>query len=250
MFSSVSFGIFLPFFGTALGAFIVYFGGKTISAKSRVALYGLASGVMIAASVFSLLLPALADKNTRLPQPSPVLLGFVLGVVFLRLTAKMIDKKTKKENGKKPRIKAADLSIIVHNVPEGMAVGVAFAGVIATGEGTLAEPFALALGIAIQNFPEGAIISLPLFADGHSKHRAFLLGALSGIVEPLAAILTLFAIGKITVFLPYCLGFAAGAMIDAVTSELLPDIGKENAPLCSLFFSLGFCLMMSLDVVF
>ncbi len=249
--SMLASGILLPFLGTTIGALTVYFGGRHISDRCRVALYGTASGVMSAASVFSLILPALESTVTRLPEPLPVLCGFFVGVAFLRWIGKALNaKKRPKQTKKTPVLSTAGLSIVLHNVPEGMAVGVAFAGAIAAGYESFAEPMALAVGIAIQNFPEGAIISLPLYADGQTKHRAFLLGMLSGIVEPIAALLTLFTARRIAVLLPYCLGFAAGAMTDAVTGELLPDMGKENAPLGSLFFSVGFCLMMTLDVVF
>lgn len=253
---SVLIGILIPFFGTVLGSGCVYLLKDEINTKVKKFLLGFASGVMISASVWSLLIPSMdiASKEGEIPW-LPASIGFLLGVGFLLLLDIVIPHlhaDSKKEEGPKnhlSKITKLTLAVTLHNLPEGMAAGVTFAGAMTGNEiMTIAGAFALSIGLAIQNFPEGAIISTPLKAAGNSKHKAFLAGALSGIVEPLGAILTILLATYITPTLPFLLAFAAGAMIYVVVEELIPDAnGKEHSNLAVIGVSLGFVLMMVLD---
>lgn len=246
---SAAWGILLPFLGTALGAACVFFLKRGLGAMVQQALSGFAAGVMAAASVWSLLLPAMA-KAAALGRFAfvPAAIGLLLGVGGMAALDGWLPRICSAFSAPDKAGNAAlFLAVTLHNIPEGMAVGVAYAGCLA-GDGmvTLAAAGALALGIAVQNFPEGAIISLPLRADGQTRWRAFSGGVLSGIVEPIAAMLTLIASGFAAQALPYLLGFAAGAMLYVVADELVPQAAQSRRG--AIFFVLGFALMMALDV--
>ena len=251
-------GILLPFAGTTLGAAMVFFMRKEMNEKLQKGLLGFASGVMIAASVWSLLIPAMdmaADMGKFAFIPGAV--GFLLGILFLLGMDKLIPHLhigASQPEGKKSSLKKTTmlvLAVTLHNIPEGMAVGVVFAGMLAENtEITLAGAMALSVGIAIQNFPEGAIISLPLRSEkGMGKGKAFLYGALSGAVEPLGAFLTVLLFRFVQPVLPYLLAFAAGAMIYVVVEELIPEASQgEHSNIGTIGFAAGFVLMMILDV--
>lgn len=251
MFFEVLQGILLPFLGTTLGAACVFFMRKGLKKSLKEIISGFAAGVMIAASVWSLLIPAMEyESSTKLGFFSffPAALGLWIGVLFLLIIDKIFPET--KKLGKLEENKMLFLSVSLHNLPEGMAVGAVYAALIVGGtlEG-LSGALALSLGIAIQNFPEGAIISMPIANDGTSKFRSFLYGVLSGIIEPIGAILTLLALSFILPLLPYLLGFAAGAMIYAVLKELAPIITRnKKSNLGIIAFSAGFSFMMILDV--
>ncbi len=250
-------GILLPFLGTVLGAGMVFAVGKTISGRLQKALLGFASGVMIAASVWSLLIPAIemAEEAGGLAWV-PAVAGFLLGMAFLLLLDTVVphlhlnDEKPEGRPSGLGRSFMLVLAVTLHNIPEGMAVGVVFAGMlegstVITGAGALA----LAIGIAVQNFPEGAIISAPLVSAGLSRKKAFGYGVLSGIVEPLGAVVTILLTSLITPILPYILAFAAGAMIYVVVEELIPEAqAGEHSNIGTVGVALGFALMMLLDV--
>lgn len=250
-------GILIPFLGTILGSAMVYIFKNKISFRLEKFLLGFASGVMIAASIWSLIIPSIdmAD-NLNVISWLPAAIGFLLGIGFLLLLDYIIPHVHKDkyiEEGPKSKLSRVTkliLAVTLHNFPEGMAVGVVFAGVLLGNTGiTLAGAFALSIGIAIQNFPEGAIISLPLKADGKSKNKSFLIGALSGIVEPIGAVLTLLLTNFIVPVLPYLLSFAAGAMIYVVVEELIPNSHEgEHSNFCVIGVGIGFVLMMILDV--
>ena len=241
-------GLLIPFLGTSLGAALVLFMKKNLNQNIQRALTGFASGVMIAASVWSLLIPAMnqAESNG---------MGFCLGMLFLLLLDTITPHMHLDETVEGPKSKLRKstmmvLAVTLHNIPEGMAVGVLYAS-WATGSAQITEAaaLALALGIAIQNFPEGAIISMPLHTNGLSKPKAFALGVLSGIVEPVAGLLTILLSGLIVPVLPYLLAFAAGAMIYVVIEELIPEMSEgEHSNIGTLMFMVGFSLMMILDV--
>lgn len=250
-------GLLIPFIGTALGASCVYLLKDKLNNVLEKFLLGFASGVMIAASIWSLLIPAmdLAENNGQIGL-IPASVGFILGVIFLLVLDYIIPhlhKNSKVQEGPKSNLKKTTmlmLAVTLHNIPEGLAVGVVFAGLIADNMIiTLAGALALSVGIALQNFPEGAIISLPLKAEGFSKNKAFLYGTLSGIVEPIVAALAILLTSFITPILPYFLSFAAGAMIYVVVEELIPDshTGKHSN-LSIIGVTLGFVLMMILDI--
>ncbi len=250
-------GIAIPFIGTSLGALMVFFMKNEINSKVEKLLLGFASGVMIAASVWSLIIPAIemAEEQGVIGW-IPATIGFVLGIFFLMLIDVIVPHlennvakgiKTNKLN----KTTMLVLAVTLHNIPEGMAVGVVFASSLTAGSGiTMAAAFALAIGIAVQNFPEGAIISMPLKSTGVSKTRAFIYGVLSGIVEPIAAIITILLTSMVVPVLPYLLAFAAGAMIYVVVDELIP----ESQSICHLSrfgtigVTIGFLVMMILDV--
>jgi len=256
MYWNVAQGLAIPFIGTLLGAVCVFFMKKELSTRVTTVLSGFAAGVMIAASIWSLLIPAI-EQSAHLDKLAffPAAAGFILGMLFLLIldmvTPHMHLDKT--VEGPKSRLKDTTmmvLAVTLHNIPEGMAVGVLYAGWL---DGTTnisgTAAFALALGIAIQNFPEGAIVSMPLHGQGMSRKKACLFGILSGIVEPIAGLITIFLSSLIIPALPYMLGFAAGAMIYVVIEELVPEIAGENhANAGTLAFMGGFCLMMALDV--
>ena len=250
-------GILLPFLGTALGAGCVFFLRREIKPLVQKGLLGFASGVMVAASVWSLLIPAM-DMSETMGKFAfiPAAAGFLLGILFLlgmdRLVPHLHLGEDKPE-GKKSSLKKTTmlvLAVTLHNIPEGMAVGVTFAGVMTENSViSLAGALALSIGIAIQNFPEGAIISMPLQSHGLSKGKAFLYGAMSGIVEPIAAVITIFLTGIAVPLLPYLLSFAAGAMIYVVVEELIPESqAGEHSNIGTIGVAAGFVLMMILDV--
>ncbi len=255
---TVFYGVLLPLFGTVLGAGCVFFLKRSFDLQLQRALTGFAAGVMVAASIWSLLIPALeqaADMGKG--AVIPVAIGFWLGILFLLLLDKLIPhlhRDTDQPEGAKigfGRTTMLLLAVTLHNIPEGMAVGVVYAGFLTgSGEITAAGALALSLGIALQNFPEGAIISMPLRAEGMKKSHAFFRGVLSGIVEPLGAAFTILAAQLVVPLLPYLLSFAAGAMLYVVVEELIPEmsVGKHSN-IGTVFFAFGFSLMMVLDVV-
>lgn len=250
-------GILIPFLGTTFGAFMVYFMKDKMNRKLQNVLLGFASGVMIAASVWSLLIPAIemAEERGGISW-FPASFGFLLGILFLLALDKLIPHLHPREI--KPEGKVSNLSkttmlllaVTLHNIPEGMAVGVVFAGALASNVNiTFLSALALSIGIAIQNFPEGAIISMPLKSEGLSKNKSFLYGVLSGIVEPLGAIITLHFTNIVTPILPYILSFAAGAMIYVVVEELIPESKEgKHSDLSTLGLAFGFVIMMILDI--
>ena len=250
-------GLLIPFAGTTLGAGCVFFMRKGISDGLQRGLTGFASGVMVAASIWSLLMPAM-DESSHMGTWAfmPAAIGFWIGVLFLLLLDHVVPHlHQKSEEPEGPRTSLGrstmlTLAVTLHNIPEGMAVGVVYAGLLAGGGGlSLAGAMALSLGIAIQNFPEGAILSLPLHSQGMDKGRAFMYGTLSGIVEPIAAFLTILASAFVVPILPYLLSFAAGAMMYVVVEELIPEMSEgEHSHVGVLAFTLGFTLMMALDV--
>ena len=265
-------GILIPFLGTSLGAGCVFFLKKSLSDDIQRALTGFAAGVMVAASVWSLLIPAMeqaADLGRLAFFPAAV--GFWLGILFLLLLDHLIPhlhQNSLQAEGPKSQLQRTTmmvLAVTLHNIPEGMAVGVVYAGYLipegmavgvvyagylaGTAQITAAGALALSLGIAIQNFPEGAIISMPLRAEGMKKGRAFWGGVLSGIVEPIGAVLTILAAGIVVPALPYLLSFAAGAMLYVVVEELIPEMSQgQHSNVGTVFFAVGFSVMMVLDV--
>ena len=250
-------GISVPFLGTTLGAFCVFFLKNELSKGMQKALTGFAAGVMVAASVWSLLIPAM-EQSSQMGKLSfvPAVAGFWVGILFLLLLDRVIPHLhagSEEAEGPKVALKRTTmlvLAVTLHNIPEGMAVGVIYAGFLAGDmQITAASALALSLGIAIQNFPEGAIISLPLRAEGEKKSKAFLGGVLSGVVEPIGAVLTLAAAQLILPALPYLLSFAAGAMLYVVIEEMIPEMSQgKHSNIGTLFFAVGFSIMMMLDV--
>ena len=250
-------GILLPFLGTVLGAACVFIMRDALPPAVQKSLTGFAAGVMVAASVWSLLIPAMEEAG-HLGQLAflPAVAGFWLGVLFLLLldrTIPHLHQGSASPEGPRTRLGRTAmlvLAVTLHNIPEGMAVGVVLAGRMAGDETiSLTGALALSIGIALQNFPEGAIISMPLRAEGAGKKRAFLYGVLSGVVEPLAALLTILAAGLILPALPYLLSFAAGAMLYVVVEELIPEASAgEHSNLGTLAFAAGFTVMLALDV--
>ena len=249
-------GILIPFAGTALGAAMVFILKKEISESLQKILTGFAAGVMVAASFWSLLQPALeSSEHLGTLAFLPAAVGFLVGVGFLLLLDEVTPHMhfNHQDEGPKTGLKRTTkliLAVTLHNIPEGMAVGVVYAGVRSGNAGiTSAGALALALGIAIQNFPEGAIVSMPLRAEGMDKGRTFLYGALSGIVEPIAAAVTILAASAVVPAMPYLLAFAAGAMMYVVVEELTPEMSEgKHSNWGTIAFSLGFVLMMILDV--
>ena len=255
--SDAFYGILIPFLGTSLGAGCVFFLKKALSDSIQRALTGFAAGVMVAASVWSLLIPAM-EQSAAMGRLSfiPAAVGFALGILFLLILDQVIPHQHMNSDtpeghrstlGKNTMLL---LAVTLHNIPEGMAVGVVYAGLESGGGANIAAASALALslGIAIQNFPEGAIISMPLRSSGMGKGKAFLLGTLSGAVEPVAAVLTVLLSGFVVPVLPYLLSFAAGAMIYVVVEELIPEMsGEPHSNIGTVAFAVGFIIMMSLD---
>ena len=250
-------GILIPFLGTSLGAACVYFMKQGMSLSVKRSANGFAAGVMVAASVWSLLIPAI-DQSAGLGKMSfmPAFIGFWFGILFLLLLDNVVPHlhqgATEPEGPKSSlqRTTMLVLAVTLHNIPEGMAVGVVYAGVVAGNVGiTLAGALALSIGIAIQNFPEGAIISMPLKSEGVDKHKSFVYGVLSGIVEPIAAVITIMASEIVVPILPYLLAFAAGAMIYVVVEELIPEMSQgKHSNIGTIAFAVGFSIMMVLDV--
>ena len=255
--NEVMIGILVPFLGTSLGSACVFFMKKNMSDYLQRALTGFAAGVMVAASIWSLLLPAI-EQSASMGKFSfvPAVVGFWIGILFLLLVDSVVphlhrnSEKAEGIHSKLQRTTMLVLAVTIHNIPEGMAVGVVFAGYL-TGNAqiTAAGAMALAIGIAIQNFPEGAIISMPLRSEGMNKGKAFLGGMLSGIVEPIGAVLTILAASLIVPALPYFLSYAAGAMLYVVVEELIPEMSEgEHSDIGTIFFAVGFSVMMVLDV--
>ena len=250
-------GVMIPFAGTAAGAACVFFMKKNLSRNVQRALTGFAGGVTVAASVWSLIIPAM-EQSDSMGKLSflPAVIGFWLGILFLLLLDSVIPHlhmNAEKAEGPKSRLARTTmmvLAVTLHNIPEGMAVGVVYAGFLSgSAEITSGGALALSLGIAIQNFPEGAIISMPLHAEGKSKRKAFFDGVLSGVVEPAAAVLTILLSSVIVPAMPYLLSFAAGAMMYVVVEELIPEMSEgEHSNIGVIMFAAGFTLMMALDV--
>jgi ZIP family zinc transporter len=254
--TQIALGVLIPFLGTTLGSALVFLLKKQLSVRVQKSLTGFAAGVMVAASFWSLLQPALeSSENMGKLSFVPAAVGFLIGVGFLLfldiVTPHMhLDHQDEGPISGLKRTTKLILAVTLHNIPEGMAVGVVYAGfrsgnVGVTGAGALA----LALGIALQNFPEGAIVSMPLRAEGMSKGMTFLYGVLSGVVEPIAAAITIVAAGAVVPVMPYLLAFAAGAMMYVVVEELIPEMSEgKHSNWGTIAFSLGFVLMMVLDV--
>ncbi len=252
----ILFGLLIPFFGTTSGAAMVFVLRSELSQSSRKVLTGFAAGVMVAASFWSLLNPAIESSSALgLWAFVPAVIGFLAGIAFLLALDELTPHLhfNNEEEGPKSGLKRTTkliLAVTLHNIPEGMAVGVVYAGFL-TGSAsiTIGGALALAIGIAIQNFPEGAIISMPLHAEGKSKAKSFLYGVLSGVVEPVFGALTVLAAGFIVPAMPYLLSFAAGAMVYVVVEELIPEMSEgEHSNIGVLMFAFGFTVMMSLDV--
>ncbi len=254
---AILWGLLIPFLGTAAGAACVFFMRRALSTAVQRALTGFAAGVMVAASIWSLIVPAIEQSGAMGKWAFlPAFLGFWCGILFLLALDRLIPHlHANAEQAEGPKSLLARttmmvLAVTLHNIPEGMAVGVVYAGVrsgsaLITAGGALS----LALGIAIQNFPEGAIISMPLHAEGKGKGAAFGLGVLSGAVEPVFGALTVLAAGLIGPAMPYLLSFAAGAMLYVVVEELIPEMSAgEHSNLGTVFFAVGFSIMMALDV--
>ena len=250
-------GFIIPFIGTTLGSAMVFFMKDRMNKKIEKLLLGFASGVMIAASIWSLIIPSIdMAKEQKIIPWLPATVGFLLGILFLLGLDHLIPHlhvNNNKKEGLKVNFKKTTMMILavtLHNIPEGMAVGVIFAGALfGNGSITLAGAFALAIGIAIQNFPEGAIISMPLKAEGVKKSDAFWYGTASGIVEPAGAGLTILLTNLVVPILPYLLSFAAGAMIYVVVEELIPEAQNgQQTYIGTLGVAIGFIVMMILDV--
>lgn len=250
-------GILLPLLGTMLGSAFVFFMKKDIPDRLQKTLLGFASGVMVAASVWSLLIPSIDMASTSLEglrSVLPAAVGFLLGMGFLLLIDELTPhlhlgaEKAEGPRSKLSRTAMLALAVTIHNLPEGMAVGVVFAG---EAQGlTLSAALAVSIGIAIQNIPEGAIISMPMHAEGNSRWRSFLIGSLSGVVEPIGSIAILLLASVLGVALPYLLAFAAGAMMYVVVEELIPETAEgTHTNLSTIGFAVGFVLMMVMDVV-
>lgn len=251
------YGVLIPFLGTSLGAACVFFLKKSLGDLVQRALTGFAAGVMVAASIWSLLIPAIARSAERGRWAfASAAVGFWVGVLFLLGLDHAIPhlhRNAQQTEGPKSQLRRTTmmvLAVTLHNIPEGMAVGVVYAGYLAgDAQITSAGALALSLGIAIQNFPEGAIISLPLRAEGMGQSKAFAGGVLSGVVEPVGAVVTIWAAQAVLPALPYLLSFAAGAMLYVVVEELIPEMSQgQHSNVGTLCFALGFSVMMALDV--
>ena len=230
----VIFGILIPFIGTIIGAACVYIMKKEINKKLEIIIYGFAAGVMMAALIWSLIIPAIESSSVI-----PVVVGLILGVGTFYLMDLYFNKKKKINN--------LMVAVTLHNIPEGMAVGVAFASYLVGGL-SLAAAYALAIGIAIQNFPEGSVVSFPLLKQGFSKRKAFMYGFISGIFELLGTLVTLLFTNFVVVILPYMLSIAAGAMMYVIVVELIPE-SNDKSKLNVIGFLIGFIIMMVLDVM-
>lgn len=253
-------GLLIPFIGTSLGAALVYVMKDELSIKVQKSLSGFAAGVMVAASIWSLLIPAIDMAEGDMGRMSfiPAVIGFMVGIIFLLFLDNAIPHQhidsdlpegPKNESLRKTTMMV--LAVVIHNIPEGMAVGVTFAGAMYGSEVSLTQAIVLSIGIAIQNFPEGAIISMPLRSVGVDKNKAFGQGVLSGAVEPIAAIITILLSTIMIPILPYLLAFAAGAMFYVVVEELIPEAtgeGEAHTNVGTIGFSIGFLVMMVLDV--
>ena len=248
---NIAIGILIPFIGTTFGSALVYIMKNKIKSEVERFLLGFASGVMIAASVWSLLIPAIemeeAKNSIAWVQPS---IGFASGILFLLLIDIIVPYFKFNKETKLKRTTMLILAVTIHNIPEGMAVGAIFAGFLSGNVGiTYAGALALSIGIAIQNFPEGAIISMPLKSEGYNKNKSFIIGTLSGIVEPIAAVLTIILTNIMTPLMPFLLSFAAGAMIYVVAEELIPGANtQKQSSIGTIGVGIGFMIMMILDV--
>ncbi len=249
-------GLLIPFLGTTLGAAMVFFMRNELNDKLRKLLLGFAAGVMVAASVWSLLIPSIEmGEQMSIAAWMPAVIGFLGGMFFLLILDTIIPHlhiNSNEPEGLKSNLKKTTMlvfAITLHNIPEGMAVGVVLAGAMADNAiVSLSGALALAIGIAIQNFPEGAIVSMPLKTEGRSKANAFWLGTLSGVVEPIAGIITILLTDLVTPILPYLLSFAAGAMIYVVIEELIPESQDgHHSNIATIGFAIGFAMMMVLD---
>lgn len=254
-------GIIIPFLGTSLGAICVFFMKNKMNPMMNKALTGMAAGIMMAASVWSLLIPSMEmSENLGKFAFFPAVVGFLIGIFFLlildifvfRLKQQKDSQRLEEislERSKQKKVLLLVFVIVLHNIPEGMAVGAAFAGSLSQNSIVFAEAFTLSIGIAIQNIPEGAIVSMPLRSEGMSRGKAFLYGVLSGVVEPVGAFFTLLLVEKIQQILPFLLSFAAGCMIYVIVQELIPESVDKKLPIIGILsFSIGFLLMMVLDV--
>lgn len=254
----VLFGLLMPFIGTSLGAACVFFVKNELNPRVQKTFLGFASGVMVAAAIWSLLIPAM-EMSEHMEKLAfiPAVVGFLLGMGMLLIMDKTIPHLhmgSEENEGPKVALKKTTmlvLAVTLHNIPEGLSAGAVFAGVLSGNQNvTIAGAFVLSLGIAIQNFPEGAVISMPLRGAGMSRGKSFLIGALSGAVEPLASLITLLLAANIGPALPYLLSFAAGAMMYVVVEELIPEANEgEHSNIGTIAFALGFVLMLILDVV-
>lgn len=249
--------LLIPLIGTCLGSAMVFFMKNTINNKLEKFLIGFSSGIMISASIFSLLMPSInLASEQNITEWLPASIGFLFGIFFLLLLDILIPHlhtKTNETEGIKSKLKRTTkmvLAVTLHNIPEGMAVGVTLAGVIYGNVGlSLAGAFVLAIGIAIQNFPEGAIIAMPLKLEGNTKAKSFGYGVLSGIVEPISAMITIGITNKVLPILPYLLAFAAGAMMYVVVEELIPQLQeKKHSNIGVIGVAIGFVIMMILDI--
>lgn len=250
-------GIFIPFLGTTLGATCVFFMKDGVGARAQKMLNGFAGGVMVAASVWSLLIPAIEESaHMGVLSFLPASIGFFCGIFFLFFLDKVVPHTHINEQSEGPRSHLGKhammfFAVTLHNIPEGVAIGVVFASFLAGSvDISLSEAFALSIGIAIQNFPEGAIISMPLASDGRSRLKSFGYAVASGIVEPISAFITILCCELLLPIFPYLLAFAGGAMIFVVVEELIPEMtdGDHKADIGTIMFSLGFVIMMVLDV--
>ena len=257
MLKTVILGLLIPFIGTAAGAGCVFFLKKDLKESIQRALTGFAAGVMVAASIWSLIVPAIEQSSDKGQFASvPAFIGFWLGILFLLLLDHIIPhlhvhiNQVEGPKSKLTRTVMLVLAVTLHNIPEGMAVGVVYAGLMSGSANiTAGGALALALGIAIQNFPEGAIISMPLYSEGKSKPKSFVLGVLSGAVEPVFGGLTVLIAGLVVPAMPYLLSFAAGAMLYVVVEELIPEMSQgKHSNIGVISFAVGFSLMMALDV--
>lgn len=252
----VTIGLLIPFLGTSLGSLMVFLIKDKMNPKIEKLLLGFASGVMIAASIFSLIIPSIEMATSQnIIAYLPASIGFLLGMGFLLILDSIIPhlhNGSETPEGIKSNLKKKTMmvfAITLHNIPEGMAVGVIFAGALASNNISFASALALSIGIAIQNFPEGVIVSLPLAIEGKSKPKAFLMGVGSGIVEPIAAVITILLSQIMVPILPYLLSFAAGAMIYVVVEELIPESQNgKHSNIATIGVAIGFVLMMILDV--
>ena len=256
--TGTAFGLLIPLLGTVLGSAFVFFMKNEMPARLQKALLGFASGVMVAASIWSLIIPSMEmwEDQGRL-RIIPALVGFLAGIAFLLLIDYItphLHMGSSKPEGPRTKLSPTAMltfAVTIHNLPEGMAVGVVLAGAMqASTSISTAGAMAMALGIAIQNIPEGAIISMPMKEAGNSRLKSFIIGALSGVVEPIGAILVILLASTITPTLPYLLSFAAGAMFYVVVEELIPEASEgEHSNLSTIGFAIGFAVMMTLDVV-
>ena len=257
MLKTVIIGLLIPFIGTSAGAACVFFLKKDLKESIQRALTGFAAGVMVAASIWSLIVPAIEQSEGMGSFAFvPAFIGFWAGILFLLLLDHIIPhlhvriNQTEGPKSKLTRTVMLVLAVTLHNIPEGMAVGVVYAGLMSGSANiTAGGALALALGIAIQNFPEGAIISMPLYSEGKSKPKSFVLGVLSGAVEPVFGALTVLIAGLVVPAMPYLLSFAAGAMLYVVVEELIPEMSQgKHTNVGVISFAVGFSLMMALDV--